>query len=148
MGVGWGAKVPPAPPLCGPCNILKTVYQFSTIKHGIGAPSLMVILHELLKLLYYADAKDVRFIRIGTSGGLGEFHIVLIVTPSPSPTLTLLPRAGNPCAPPSIFFLHWTCCEYCILPLTVRLLSQGLHQELLWSPRLLSTPCSSHTVRR
>ena len=31
----------------------------------------MVIMHETLKLLHYAEAQDVRFFRIGTSGGLG-----------------------------------------------------------------------------
>ena len=31
----------------------------------------MVILHEILKLLHYAEAQDVKFFRIGTSGGLG-----------------------------------------------------------------------------
>ena len=31
-----------------------------------------IILNELIKLLHYADAKDVIFFRVGTSGGLGE----------------------------------------------------------------------------
>ena len=31
----------------------------------------MVILHEILKLLHYSGAQDVKFFRIGTSGGLG-----------------------------------------------------------------------------
>jgi len=31
----------------------------------------MVILHEILKLLHYAEAQGVKFFRIGTSGGLG-----------------------------------------------------------------------------
>lgn len=45
---------------------------FWCAQHGIGAPSLMVILHEILKLLHYAEASDVKFFRIGTSGGLGN----------------------------------------------------------------------------
>ena len=28
-------------------------------------------MHEILKLLHYAEAQDVKFFRIGTSGGLG-----------------------------------------------------------------------------
>lgn len=40
-------------------------------QHGIGVPSVIVILHEILKLLHYAEAQDVKFFRIGTSGGLG-----------------------------------------------------------------------------
>ncbi|CAK8693141.1 unnamed protein product [Clavelina lepadiformis] len=39
--------------------------------HGIGAASMSVILHELLKLTHYAGCTDVTFIRVGTSGGLG-----------------------------------------------------------------------------
>ena len=49
------------------------VYFWST-QHGIGTPSLIVILHEILKLLHYAEAQDVKFFRIGTSGGLGKIH--------------------------------------------------------------------------
>ena len=38
----------------------------------------MVILHEILKLLHYAEAQDVKFFRIGTSGGLGINKINLV----------------------------------------------------------------------
>ena len=31
-----------------------------------------IMLHEILKLLYYAGAKDPIVIRIGTSGGIGQ----------------------------------------------------------------------------
>ncbi|CAJ0941834.1 unnamed protein product, partial [Mesorhabditis belari] len=41
------------------------------INHGIGAPSLSIMLNETLKMLAYAGAKDVSFIRLGTSGGVG-----------------------------------------------------------------------------
>ena len=37
----------------------------------MGAPSILIFLHELSKLIQYADAKKVAFIRIGTSGTLG-----------------------------------------------------------------------------
>ncbi|XP_031556753.1 uridine phosphorylase 1-like [Actinia tenebrosa] len=52
------------------------------INHGIGIPSLMVIMHETLKLLYHADAKDVTFFRIGTSGGLGLTPGTVVLTKS------------------------------------------------------------------
>ena len=41
----------------------------------------MVILHEIMKLLHYADAKDVKFFRIGTSGGLGMHAICTVFGP-------------------------------------------------------------------
>ena len=42
-----------------------------SINHGMGMPSLSILLHELFKLLAHAGASDVIWIRIGTSGGLG-----------------------------------------------------------------------------
>ncbi|XP_023242563.1 uridine phosphorylase 2-like isoform X2 [Centruroides sculpturatus] len=42
-----------------------------TISHGMGIPSLSILLHEVIKLLYHAKCKDVIFIRIGTCGGIG-----------------------------------------------------------------------------
>ena len=38
--------------------------------HGMGGPSISILLHELTKLLKYAGA-DCVFVRIGTCGGLG-----------------------------------------------------------------------------
>ena len=43
------------------------------IQHGMGAPSLSILLHELLKLISYANCQDVTFLRLGTSGGLGLY---------------------------------------------------------------------------
>ena len=37
----------------------------------MGIPSLTILLHEVIKLLHYAEAKDAVIIRIGTSGGIG-----------------------------------------------------------------------------
>jgi uridine phosphorylase len=37
----------------------------------MGVPSLTILLHELIKLLAHAKAKDPVIIRIGTSGGIG-----------------------------------------------------------------------------
>ncbi|CAN7979605.1 unnamed protein product [Ixodes pacificus] len=42
-----------------------------SVSHGMGAPSLSILMHEILKLVHYADCKNVVFIRIGTSGGIG-----------------------------------------------------------------------------
>ncbi|CAK1589765.1 unnamed protein product [Parnassius mnemosyne] len=41
-----------------------------SVNHGIGIPSMTILLQEILKLLYYAKAKDPIIFRIGTSGGL------------------------------------------------------------------------------
>ncbi|CAB4054680.1 udp [Lepeophtheirus salmonis] len=54
-----------------------------SVSHGMGAPSLSILLNELIKLLHYAEAKDPIFIRIGTSGGLGHDPGTLIVTRRP-----------------------------------------------------------------
>lgn len=42
-------------------------------QHGMGIPSIAIMLHELLKLLYHARCSGVTAIRIGTSGGIGEW---------------------------------------------------------------------------
>ncbi|XP_073817980.1 uridine phosphorylase 2 [Musca autumnalis] len=39
--------------------------------HGVGMSTMSVLLHELLKLVHYAQCKDPVFIRLGTSGGVG-----------------------------------------------------------------------------
>jgi uridine phosphorylase len=41
------------------------------VNHGMGQPSISILVHEVTKLLYYARATDVVYIRTGTSGGLG-----------------------------------------------------------------------------
>ena len=43
-----------------------------SVNHGMGCPSLSILLNELIKLVEYAGCKDVTFFRMGTSGGLGE----------------------------------------------------------------------------
>lgn len=40
--------------------------------HGIGCPSISVLLTEIMKLLYHAECQDVTFFRVGTCGGLGN----------------------------------------------------------------------------
>jgi len=43
-----------------------------SVSHGIGVPSLSIMLHEVFKLLHHAGcSKDVIIIRTGTSGGIG-----------------------------------------------------------------------------
>ncbi|MBI5412353.1 uridine phosphorylase [Candidatus Peregrinibacteria bacterium] len=39
--------------------------------HGMGMPSMSILLHEMAKLMDYAGCQDVQFIRVGTSGGVG-----------------------------------------------------------------------------
>ncbi|XP_075747959.1 uridine phosphorylase 1-like isoform X2 [Rhipicephalus microplus] len=42
-----------------------------SVSHGMGAPSLSILMHEILKLIHYARCRDVVLIRVGTSGGIG-----------------------------------------------------------------------------
>jgi uridine phosphorylase len=37
----------------------------------MGIPSVGILLHEVIKLMYHAKAKDPIFFRIGTCGGIG-----------------------------------------------------------------------------
>lgn len=60
--------------------VLYKVGPVLAVNHGIGVPSLMVILHEILKLLHYSGAQDVKFFRIGTSGGLGLEPGTVVIT--------------------------------------------------------------------
>ncbi|NWQ89506.1 UPP2 phosphorylase, partial [Burhinus bistriatus] len=51
-----------------------TVYRAGpllSVSHGMGIPSISIMLHELIKLLHHAKRQDVTITRIGTSGGLG-----------------------------------------------------------------------------
>ncbi|KAL4003727.1 uridine phosphorylase [Acanthocheilonema viteae] len=50
------------------------------VNHGIGVPSISIIIVELIKLLYYAKAKDVIAIRMGTSGGVGAAAGVVVIS--------------------------------------------------------------------
>ncbi|XP_008586025.1 PREDICTED: uridine phosphorylase 1 isoform X2 [Galeopterus variegatus] len=42
-----------------------------SVSHGMGIPSIAIMLHELIKLLYHARCSNITIIRIGTSGGIG-----------------------------------------------------------------------------
>ena len=57
-----------------------SIYKIDSIlfvNHGIGCPSLSVVLNEIIKLIYYAGCKDVTFFRVGTCGGLGKYKSIL-----------------------------------------------------------------------
>lgn len=40
------------------------------ISHGMGVPSMSIVLHEVIKLLSHAKARDPVFFRLGTCGGV------------------------------------------------------------------------------
>ncbi|XP_015524352.1 uridine phosphorylase 1 isoform X1 [Neodiprion pinetum] len=42
-----------------------------SVSHGMGIPSVGILLHEIIKLMYHAKVKDPIFFRIGTCGGIG-----------------------------------------------------------------------------
>ncbi|VDP27675.1 unnamed protein product [Heligmosomoides polygyrus] len=54
--------------------------QVLWINHGMGTPSLSIMLIEALKLMHHAKAKDVTFLRMGTSGGVGVEPGTVVVT--------------------------------------------------------------------
>ncbi|EPQ03420.1 Uridine phosphorylase 2 [Myotis brandtii] len=49
-------------------------------EHGMGIPSISIMLHELIKLLYHAQSCDVTMIRMGTSGGIGVAPGSVVIT--------------------------------------------------------------------
>lgn len=51
-----------------------------SISHGMGVPSLGILLHEMIKLMYHAKCKDPIFIRIGTCGGIGLEPGTVVIT--------------------------------------------------------------------
>ncbi|GLD63450.1 uridine phosphorylase 1-like protein [Lates japonicus] len=51
-----------------------------SVSHGMGIPSIAIMLHELIKLLHHAHCTDVTIIRIGTSGGIGLEPGTVVVT--------------------------------------------------------------------
>ena len=46
----------------------------------MGVPSVTILLHEIIKLMYHAKVKDPIFIRIGTCGGIGIEPGSLVIT--------------------------------------------------------------------
>ncbi|XP_078085097.1 uridine phosphorylase 1-like isoform X2 [Mustelus asterias] len=50
------------------------------VSHGMGIPSISIMLHELIKLLCHAKCTDVVAFRIGTSGGIGLKPGTVVIT--------------------------------------------------------------------
>lgn len=50
---------------------IRQVGPVLSISHGMGVPSIGILLHEIIKLMYHAKCKDPIFIRLGTCGGVG-----------------------------------------------------------------------------
>uniref|UniRef100_A0AC35TUX1 PNP_UDP_1 domain-containing protein n=1 Tax=Rhabditophanes sp. KR3021 TaxID=114890 RepID=A0AC35TUX1_9BILA len=50
------------------------------VNHGMGGPSLSIMLVEIIKLLHYANCTDVSFIRLGTSGGIGVLPGTVVIS--------------------------------------------------------------------
>ena len=50
--------------------------------HGMGFGSLSILLNEVIKMLHYAEAKNVSFLRLGTCGGLGQTPGTICITKS------------------------------------------------------------------
>ncbi|XP_071373567.1 uridine phosphorylase 1 [Centroberyx affinis] len=51
-----------------------------SVSHGMGIPSISIMLHELIKLLHHAHCTDVTIFRIGTSGGIGLEPGTVVIT--------------------------------------------------------------------
>lgn len=51
-----------------------------SISHGMGIPSVSIMLHEVIKLMYHAKVKDPIFFRLGTCGGIGLEGGNLVIT--------------------------------------------------------------------
>ncbi|KAJ4924208.1 hypothetical protein JOQ06_000448 [Pogonophryne albipinna] len=62
-----------------------------SVSHGMGIPSMAIMLHELIKLLHHAHCEDVTIVRIGTSGGIGLEPGTVVVTKK-SMDATFLPK--------------------------------------------------------
>jgi uridine phosphorylase len=54
-----------------------------SISHGMGTPSVGILLHEMIKLMYHAKCVDPVFIRIGTCGGVGVDGGTVVITEEP-----------------------------------------------------------------
>ncbi|KAH8388294.1 hypothetical protein KR093_003015 [Drosophila rubida] len=48
--------------------------------HGIGGPSISILLHELIKIMHHAKCQNPVFFRLGTSGGIGVEPGTVVIT--------------------------------------------------------------------
>lgn len=60
--------------------VLYKVGPVLSVSHGMGIPSLSIVFHEVLKMLHHANCMDVKFFRLGTSGGLGLEPGTVVIT--------------------------------------------------------------------
>ncbi|XP_037091590.1 uridine phosphorylase 1-like [Pollicipes pollicipes] len=68
-----------------------------SVSHGMGMPSVGILLHEMIKLMYHAKVKDPIFFRLGhTCGGIGIEGGNLVITESAVGTATLQPFLEAP----------------------------------------------------
>ena len=51
-----------------------------SVSHGMGVPSLSILLHELIKLMWHAGVESPVFFRVGTCGGIGLEPGTVVVT--------------------------------------------------------------------
>ncbi|XP_020043301.2 uridine phosphorylase 1-like [Castor canadensis] len=58
-------------------NVSIISYQFL---HGMGIPSIIIMIQELIKLMYHARCSNITFICFGTSGGIGLEHGSVVIT--------------------------------------------------------------------
>ena len=68
-------------------NVFNFVYFWQVgpvlcLSHGMGIPSVGILLHEVIKLMYHARCKDPIFFRLGTCGGIGIEGGNLVVSES------------------------------------------------------------------
>ncbi|VDN99582.1 unnamed protein product [Rodentolepis nana] len=62
--------------------VMYKVGPIISVSHGMGVPSISICLHEMAKLLHHAGATDVRFVRVGTCGGIGLDPGSVVITTS------------------------------------------------------------------
>ncbi|XP_050509121.1 uridine phosphorylase 1-like [Diabrotica virgifera virgifera] len=51
-----------------------------SVNHGMGCPTMGILLNELIKLMYYAKCKNPMFFRLGTCGGIGSKPGTVIIS--------------------------------------------------------------------
>ncbi len=52
----------------------------SIFQHGMGMPSIGILLHELIKLMHHAGVQNPQFFRIGTCGGFSKKAGTVVVS--------------------------------------------------------------------
>ncbi|XP_059801386.1 uridine phosphorylase 1-like isoform X1 [Hypanus sabinus] len=80
--LGLGCATADIPDICAHTDrySMYKVGPVLSVSHGIGIPSILIMLHELIKLLSHAKCSDVVAFRIGTSGGIGVQPGTVVVT--------------------------------------------------------------------